>query len=106
MTEKHLYTALVGPSFVSTEMSYVNDRIAESDVMGSSVMSTETSYVNGRIAESDVPVEETFEMTERPENKYDEPENNDPANTNYDDVEASENDGTDSEAKVYYFIVK
>ncbi|XP_052244435.1 uncharacterized protein LOC127853737 [Dreissena polymorpha] len=82
MTEKHLYTALVGPSFVSTEMSYVNDRIAESDVMGSSVMSTETSYVNGRIAESDVPVEETFEMTERPENKYDEPKNNDPANTN------------------------
>ncbi|KAH3702238.1 hypothetical protein DPMN_077246 [Dreissena polymorpha] len=86
MTEKHLYTSLVGRSF----------------------MSTETSHVIGRIAGSDVPVEAQFE---RQENNNDEPENDDPGDTNYDDVEISEKDGPgqtnpESEDIVSYFFVK
>ncbi|KAH3702044.1 hypothetical protein DPMN_077045 [Dreissena polymorpha] len=89
MTEKHLYTALVGPSF----------------------MSTETSSVIGRIANRDFHVETEFEMSERQENNYDEPENDDPGDTNYDDVEVFEKDipgqtNTESEATTSYSFVK
>ncbi|XP_052253480.1 uncharacterized protein LOC127859920 [Dreissena polymorpha] len=88
MTEKHLYTALVGPSF----------------------MSTEASHVIGRIADRDVHVETQFEMSEQQENNYDESENDDPGNTNYDDVEVSEKDipgqtNTESEATTSYAFV-
>ncbi|KAH3793074.1 hypothetical protein DPMN_146578, partial [Dreissena polymorpha] len=68
MTEKHLYNALMGPSFKSTELC----------------------HVIGRIAESNVPVEIQFDMSERQENIYDEPENDDPGDTNYADVEMSQ----------------
>ncbi|XP_052255172.1 uncharacterized protein LOC127860904 [Dreissena polymorpha] len=89
MTEKHLYTALVGPSF----------------------MSTETSSVIGRIANRDFHVETQFEMFERQENKYDEIENDDPGDSNYDDVEVLEKDipgqtSTESEATTSYSFVK
>ncbi|XP_052255600.1 uncharacterized protein LOC127861226 isoform X1 [Dreissena polymorpha] len=89
MTEKHLYTALVGPSF----------------------MSTETSFVIGRIANRDFHVETQFEMSERQENNYDEPENDGPGDTNYDDVEVLEKDipgqtNTESEATTSYSFVK
>ncbi|KAH3701839.1 hypothetical protein DPMN_076835 [Dreissena polymorpha] len=89
MKERHLYTASVEPRF----------------------MSTETSYVIGRIAESDYPVETQFEMSERQENNYDGPENDDQGDTNYDDVEVSKKDSqekinTESEANMSYCFVK
>ncbi|XP_052255384.1 uncharacterized protein LOC127861060 isoform X2 [Dreissena polymorpha] len=109
MTEKHLYTALVGPSFMSTEASSVIGRIAESDVVGPSFMSTEASYVIGRVADRDVNVETQFEMSERQENNYDESENDDLGDTNYDDVEVSDIPGqtnTESETTTSYVFVK
>ncbi|KAH3702163.1 hypothetical protein DPMN_077168 [Dreissena polymorpha] len=89
MTERHRYTALVGPSF----------------------MPTETSYVIGRIADRDFHVETQVEMSERQENNFDESENYDPGDTNYDDVKISEKDGpgqtnTESEATMSYIFVK
>ncbi|XP_052254775.1 uncharacterized protein LOC127860609 isoform X8 [Dreissena polymorpha] len=92
--EKHMYTALLEPSFMSIETSYVIGRIAKSDVVEPSFISIETSYVIGRIAESDTPVDTQSEVTERQENNHDNPESDDPGDTQYDDVEVSENDYT------------
>ncbi|XP_052228785.1 uncharacterized protein LOC127843000 isoform X2 [Dreissena polymorpha] len=76
MTEKHPYTALAGPSFMSTERS---------------------SYVIGRIADNAVPVETQFQMTERQEKNYDKPENDGIRDTIYDDVKVSEKAGSRAE---------
>ncbi|KAH3702088.1 hypothetical protein DPMN_077090 [Dreissena polymorpha] len=90
MTEKHLYTALAGPSF----------------------MSTERSYVIGRIADSAVPVDAQFQMNERQETNNEEPESDGPGDLNYDDVEVSEKRrnlgrrNTESEANTSYCFVK